>query len=278
MPVIHIDDPADARLEDYRNIPDAELIERRGIFVAEGRLVVARLLAGGRFAARSLLVTETALNSEPIFRLKAEATFSPALPAYVVPQWMMNAIAGFDVHRGCLAIGERGPLRAWQEVAAGARRLVIGERLANADNVGAIFRNAAALGGDAVLLERTCTDPLYRKAIRTSMGATLRVPYARIEPWPAALRELREAGWSLVALTPSGSKTLQTVASETSQTVARQGGSRKIALVLGHEGDGLTAETLDACNIHARIPMTDGSDSLNVATACALALYELARD
>jgi tRNA G18 (ribose-2'-O)-methylase SpoU len=279
VPVIPIDDPADARLEDYRNVPDAELIQERGIFVAEGRLVVARLLEGGRFKARSVLVTETALAALGdllSFRLPASArsaTAEAALPVYVVPQWVINAITGFNIHRGCLAIGERTPLRTWQEAAANARRMVLIEKVANADNVGAIFRHAAAFGVDAVLLEPTCTDPLYRKAIRTSMGAALRVPYARVDQWPSALHELGAHGWRLIALTPSAATTLQAVVSGFGGNHCEQ----KVAIVLGHEGEGLTPEALSACHHHACIPMARGVDSLNVATACAIALYELNR-
>jgi tRNA G18 (ribose-2'-O)-methylase SpoU len=276
--VIPIDDPADARLEDYRNVPDAELIQERGIFVAEGRLVVARLLEGSRFKARSVLVTETALAALGdlfSFRLQAEAAApaEAALPVYVVPQWVISAITGFNIHRGCLAIGERTPERAWQETAANARRMVLIEKVANADNVGAIFRHAAAFGVDAVLLEPTCTDPLYRKAIRTSMGAALRVPYARVEQWPSALHELGGRGWHLIALTPSAPTTLQAVVSRLGRTRSEE----KVAVVLGHEGEGLTADALAACQYRAGISMAHGVDSLNVATACAIALYELNR-
>jgi tRNA G18 (ribose-2'-O)-methylase SpoU len=260
VPFIPIDDPADPRLEDYRNVPDPELIERRGIFVAEGRLVVARLLEGTRFPARSALVTEAARRAmNGVFDARAD------LPVYVVPQWMINAIAGFNIHRGCLAIGERAAETSWQTLAVGARRLVVVERVGNADNVGAIFRNAAAFGADAVLFEPSCTDPLYRKAIRTSMGAALQVPFARITPWPQALDALRAMGWSLVAMTPSADIALDAVRSQ-----------KPIAIVLGHEGDGLTADALEACDVHARIPMAPGVDSVNVATACAIALYALA--
>jgi tRNA G18 (ribose-2'-O)-methylase SpoU len=275
VPIIHVDDPADSRLEDYRNVPDAQLIEERGIFVAEGRLVVRRLLEDGRFRTRSVLVTETALA----------ALGNPDhgdVPTYVVPQWIINAITGFNIHRGCLAIGERSAPQSWQDAAATARRLVIVERVANADNIGSIFRNAAAFGADAVLLDATCTDPLYRKAIRTSMGATLRVPFARIIPWPVALRELKAMGWTLVALTPSGETTIDDFRLKPEATVTTgpaEAGHyvRQIAIVVGHEGDGLTAEALDACDVRARIPMAAGADSLNVATACAVALYELTR-
>jgi tRNA G18 (ribose-2'-O)-methylase SpoU len=193
---------------------------------------------------------------------------------YVVPQWIINAVTGFNIHRGCLALGERAAGAPWQEVAANARRLVVIERVANADNVGAIFRHAEAFGVDGVLLEARCTDPLYRKAIRTSMGAALQVPFAWMEPWPSALGELRQHGWSLIALTPTAERTLEDVA--TGVNVA-SGLSRKTALVLGHEGDGLSPEALQACALHARIPMAAGVNSLNVATACAIALYELTR-
>ena len=281
MPLIRIDDPADARLEDYRNVPDPELIAERGVFVAEGRLVVTRLLTDRRFRARSVLVTDAARQAmSDVLDVsgKADAT---DVPVYVVPQWIISAVTGFNIHRGCLAIGERAAVPPWQEVAARARRLVVIERVANADNVGAIFRHAAAFGVDGILLEPRCSDPLYRKAIRTSMGAALQVPFARMEQWPSALGALRDQGWSLVALTPKADRTLQDVASGisvASGVSVASGFSRKIAIVLGHEGDGLSPEALQACDFHARIPMAAGVDSLNVATACAIALYELTRN
>jgi tRNA G18 (ribose-2'-O)-methylase SpoU len=263
MPFIPVNDAADPRLEDYRNVPDAELIARRGIFVAEGRLVVARLLEGRRFPTRSVLVTEAARRAlAGVFDVRAD------VPVFVVPQWVINAITGFNIHRGCLAIGERPPAPAWEAVASHARRLVVVERMANADNVGAIFRNAAAFGAGGVLLEPTCTDPLYRKAIRTSMGAALQVPFARMAPWPQALPALRALGYTLVGMTPDAPQTIDTVASRFS------GKSDRLALLVGHEGEGLTAAALDACSVQARIPMAPGVDSLNVATAAAIAMYE----
>jgi tRNA G18 (ribose-2'-O)-methylase SpoU len=268
VPVIRIDDPADARLEEYRSVPDPELIEKRGVFVAEGRLVVARLLGDSRFRARSVLVTDAARQAMSDV---LDSRTANDLPVYVVPQWIINAVTGFNIHRGCLAIGERSAVPPWQQVATTARRLVVIERVANADNVGAIFRHAAAFGVDGVLLEPGCTDPLYRKAIRTSMGAALQVPFARMEPWPSALCDLRELGCSLLALTPPAERTLQDV-------VAGLSPGAKTAIVLGHEGDGLSPEALAACDLHARIPMAAGVDSVNVATACAIALYELTRN
>jgi tRNA G18 (ribose-2'-O)-methylase SpoU len=278
VPVIRIDDPADARLEDYRNVPDPELIEQRGIFVAEGRLVVARLLEDSRFRTRSVLVTDASLaamhdvltigrQEDATSKTAASAAYDP--PVYVVPQWVINAVTGFNIHRGCLAIGERPAPLPWTEVAARSRCMVVVERVAQADNIGAIFRNAAAFGVGGILLESKCTDPLYRKAIRTSMGAALHVPFARVDAWPSGLRDLRADGWSLIALTPSAERTFQDAVS------VAAGANVKTVIVLGHEGDGLSPEALAACDLHARIPMAPRVDSLNVATACAIALYEL---
>jgi tRNA G18 (ribose-2'-O)-methylase SpoU len=266
VPIIRVDDPLDHRLDDYRNIPDPELIAHRGIFVAEGRLVVGRLLAESGLITQSLMLTETARTA-----LEHLLASRPDLPVFVVAQPVMNGVTGFNMHRGCLAIGERPRTTRWQDLAARARTIVLLEHVANADNVGGVFRNAAAFGVDGVLLGPTCTDPLYRKAVRTSMGATLSVPFARTEECPAAIRALRDAGFACMALTPSpGADTLRAC-------VERLKG-RRVAIVLGHEGHGLTDDSLAACDCRARIPMTGAVDSLNVGAATAVALYELGRD
>jgi tRNA G18 (ribose-2'-O)-methylase SpoU len=148
-------------------------------------------------------------------------------------------------------------------------RLVVLERVGNVDNVGAIFRNAAAFNVDGVLLQADCADPLYRKAIRTSMAASLRLPYATV-PWPDTLRELGRQGWATVAMTPAREAPLL-------EQVAPSLGDRPVAIVLGHEGEGLTNDACRACTHRARIAMADGVDSVNVATAAAIALYEIAR-
>lgn len=263
MPIVAVADPGDERLGDYRNVPDPVLLEERGIFVAEGRLVVRRLLGGSRFHTRSMMVTAAALASV------ADAVDEHApLPIYVVPQQLMNGITGFNMHRGCLAIGERRPPETVPDVVFGARRVVVLERVANADNVGAIFRNAAALGAGAVVLDPASTDPLYRKAIRTSMGAALQLPFARAAAWPDTLDTLRAAGFVLVAMTlAAGAAPLRAAAASLS--------GRRVAVVVGHEGEGLGSATLAACDVQARIAMAAGVDSLNVATATAVALYEL---
>ena len=262
MGVIRIDTLDDERLSEFRNVPDPELVARHGLFVAEGRLVVRRLLDSG-LEARAVLVTEPALAS-----LQDALVTRPALPVFVVPQDVMNNVTGFNIHRGCVALGVRPPARGWRDVSATTRRLVVLERVGDADNVGSIFRNAAAFGAGGVLLQSGCADPLYRKAIRTSMAASLTVPYAAAEPWPDMLRGLRAAGWATIAMTPSADAPVLT---ETAANVTGQ----PVALVLGHEGDGLTREALDACSHRARIPMAPDVDSVNVATAAAIALYEL---
>ena len=261
-----IADPADPRLDDYRNVPDGELVRQRGLFVAEGRLVVRRLLVESSLVARSLMLTEAACRA-----MTEVLARRPAVPVHLVTQPVMDQVAGFNVHRGCLAIGARPQPRHWQDAVTGARTIVVLERVSNADNVGGIFRSAAAFRVDAVLLDSATTDPLYRKAIRTSVGAALVVPFARAEPWPAVLDELRARGFATVALTPAPT-------AKTIRTVAKAIGGRPFALVLGHEGEGLTDLALAACEYRARIPITSHVDSLNVATAAAIALYECRRD
>ena len=263
MPVIRVDEPDDPRIAAYRNVPDPDLLIKSGLFVAEGRLVVRRLIEGRRFSVRSVMVNEAALVP-----LHESLAVRHDLPVYLVPQAVMNTITGFNIHRGCLAVAERPRPREWREVIAGARRVIALERIGNADNVGSVFRSAAAFGIDAVLLERTCADPLYRKAIRTSMGAALTMPYAEAEPFPEVLRELGRNGWVSIGMTPAPTalpiRPLSLTLSD-----------RPIAIVVGNEGEGLSEAALDACTHRARIPMTSDVDSLNVATAAAIALYDL---
>jgi tRNA G18 (ribose-2'-O)-methylase SpoU len=252
----------DARLDDYRNLTDAEPLRTRGVFAAEGRFVVRRLLTESPLVTRSVMLTDTAHES-----LADALSLRTEIPVYVVPQHVMDGVAGFHVHRGCLAIGEHPGLRSWIDVIAGARTVVVLERLANPDNVGGIFRCAAAFGAGAVLLDPGTTDPLYRKAIRTSMGAALVVPFARLNDWPSALDTLREQGFVLVALTPAQSAPAIAVNLESTS-------GQRVALVLGNEGEGLTESAMNACEFQARIPTTSRVDSLNVVSAAAIALYE----
>jgi tRNA G18 (ribose-2'-O)-methylase SpoU len=273
VPVIRIEDAADPRLHDYKGVLVPELAAGKGVFIAEGRLVVRRLLAESRLTTRSVLVTEAPLAARADVHERR-----PALPVFVVPQPVMNAITGFNIHRGCLALGERPAPRPWRELIQGPKPnsqlpspvVVVLERVANADNIGGVFRNASAFGASAVLIDQASPDPLYRKAIRTSMGASLQVPFGRADPWPAALIDLRALGFAVIAMTPApGARPLRDVA----DAVA----GRPAAIVLGHEGDGLTSDALAACEFHARIPIGSGVDSLNVAAAAAIALYEFGR-
>ena len=253
----------DDRLSDFRAVSDPELAQRHGFFIAEGRLVVRRLLTDSAFSTRAVLVTPTALKT-----LEDALPFRPDVPVYQVSQEIMGSISGFNIHRGCLASGTRPPRAAWRKAIDGARRVIVLERVGDADNVGAIFRTAAAFNADAVLLGPACADPLYRKAIRTSMGAALTLPFADAEPWPAALSELAARGWVVAALTPAADATpLRTLAAALS--------TQPVALVVGHEGDGLSASAFGACTHRVRIPIRASVDSLNVATAAGIALYEL---
>jgi tRNA G18 (ribose-2'-O)-methylase SpoU len=255
--------PGDPRLADYANVPDPELVRRRGLFVAEGRLVVRRLIEDGRYRLRSLLVSEAALRAlEPsIARLDA------SVPVFVCDAREFLAISGFNIHRGCLAMVERPELLPFAVVATSASRLVVLEAVANPDNLGGVFRSAAAFGFDAVVLSPACCDPLYRKAIRTSMAATLRVPYATAEPWPAAIHELRRLGFSLVALTPrEPALPLDTFAPQS---------SARVAILIGTEGAGLTADAERYADLRVRIPIRPDVDSLNLAVAASIAMHAI---
>lgn len=264
-PVVRISDLNDPRIADYRNVPDAELLSSRGLFVAEGRLVVSRLLTS-RFRTRSVLLTDEALAGDDLkVGPYGLVTFPPDLAAFVVSQDAMNAITGFNIHRGCLALGERPVPASWADVSRDGRTVVVLEAVANADNVGGVFRNAAALGASAVLLGPSCADPLYRKAIRTSMGAALSVPFAKMADWPADLDRLRASGFRLLALTPAPDAV----------RLPELRRPHRVALLLGHEGGGLSKEAMEQADVRVRIPMAEGVDSVNVATAAAIALYEL---
>jgi tRNA G18 (ribose-2'-O)-methylase SpoU len=255
----------DPRLIDYRNIRDAQLLTDHRIFVAEGRLVVTRLLRSRRFATRSVLVTPTALTM-----LADILSAREDVPVYEVAQETMNGVAGFDIHRGCLAIGECGHSLDPHELTATGGCLLGLERIANPDNVGGLFRNALAFGVDAIVLDHASADPLYRKALRTSVAAALDVPFARTANWPDTLATCRKAGLRLVALTP------QQGAPEWREIAPSLHGER-VMLVVGHEGDGLSDAALSACEFRARVAVAPAVDSLNVATAAAIALYELGR-
>ncbi len=271
VPVIPLDDPADARLGEYRDLKDRDLSAAGGRFVAEGEIVVRRLL-GSRLRVQSILLTAPRL-----------ATLAPAItaaraecPVFLATQPVMDAIAGFHVHRGCLAIGERGPD---PELTAGARTVLVLEDLVSADNVGACVRNGAAFGVDALVLSPRSADPFYRKAIRVALGSTFALPIVRLRSWPADLLALkRHLGLTLVAavVEPPGCET-ETSSGSPSTPIPLPALRRpeRVGVLLGSEGPGLSAAARAACDLEVTIPMSPGADSLNVATAGALVLYHL---
>ena len=260
MPVIRIEQVDDPRLDDYRRVTDAELLRRRNRFVAEGRLVVGRLLEAGH-RVESMLLNDASLRAlEPLI-----SQLPSDVPIYNCQTAEFAAITGFNLHRGCLALAERPQPRDVRDVVRDADRMLVLEAVTDANNVGSAFRNAAAFGANVILSE-TCCDPLYRKAIRTSMGAVLRTPYARINNWPDELTTLKTEGFTIVALT------LRADAIELAshpRGIARQ----KLAIVVGSEGPGLSAAAESIADVCVRIPIRASVDSLNLATAIGIALY-----
>ena len=261
-----VTDPDDPRLDDYRNLSDARARHRLeapdpargepGFFMAEGPTVIGRLLASGR-RVRSVLVDPHRLERlEP--RLRALDA-----PVYVAQRSVLAAVCGFDVHRGALAAADRWPLPGPAVLLAGARRVAVLEAINDHENLGALFRNAAGLGVDAVLLCPRCADPLYRRSVRVSMGHVLSVPWARIEPWPEALAAVKETGFTVAALTPAPE----------AEPLSSVGVDGRLALMFGAEGPGLSEAALALADRRFRIPMTSGADSLNVASAAAVAFY-----
>jgi tRNA G18 (ribose-2'-O)-methylase SpoU len=264
--LIELSDPDDPRLADYRDLRDVQLRTHleaeHGLFLAEGEKVVRRAVEAG-FAPRSFLMAPRWLAG-----LHDVLDRSPA-PCFVVSEALAEQVTGFHVHRGALASLERRPLATLDEVVDGATRVAVLEDLVDHANVGAAFRNAAALGVDAVLLSPRCADPLYRRAIKVSMGAVLQIPWTRVEPWPGGLAALVDAGFDIAALTlGEGSIELDELAAVRQQ---------RLALVFGTEGDGITAITSALARYRVRIPMRAGIDSLNVAAATAVAFYATRR-
>jgi len=263
--LIEVSDPADERLADYRDLRDVSLRKHleaeHGLFLAEGEKVVRRALEAG-FPARSFLMARRWLDG------LADVLERSSAPCYVVSEELAEAVTGFHVHRGALASLERRPLRTVAEVVEGARTVVALEDVVDHTNVGAIFRSAAALGVDAIVLSPRCADPLYRRSIKVAMGAVFSVPYARMQDWYDGPAELAKAGFTTVALTPAAD------AVDIEDAVR---GLDRVALLMGSEGPGLTRRWMESADRRAVIPMAAGIDSLNVAAATAVACYGTAR-
>lgn len=254
-PFLPVDDPDDPRLHDYRHTRDRDLAAEGGRFVAESELVVRRLLA-------SNLITHSVLATPTRLATLADALADATCPVYVATQNVLDAIAGFHVHRGCLAIGER-PVDT--RIPDGARMVLVLEDLVSADNLGASARNAAAFGVDALMLSPRCADPFYRKAVRVSIGAVFTLPVITCTRWPEDLVSLKAAGFQLYGA----------VLDDRAVSLPAVRRAEKVALLLGTEGPGLSAAARDACDHLITIPMAPGADSLNVATAGAVMLYHL---
>lgn len=261
---ITVTDPGDPRLDGFRDLTVADRRPDRpggrGAVIAEGTVVVRRLLASP-YPVRAVLGVPARIED------LLPALSAVAVPAYVVSAATMSQVVGFHLNRGVLALADRGSPVDLDEVLARDRLLVL-EGVNDHENLGSLFRNAAALGVDGVLLGARCADPLYRRSVRVSMGHVLGVPFATLPHWPADLSRVRAAGHQVVALTPHPTAV--------SLSLLDPADHERWALVVGAEGPGLTAEALEAADVRVRIPMSGSVDSLNVATAAAIACYHLA--
>jgi tRNA G18 (ribose-2'-O)-methylase SpoU len=263
-----VTDPDDPRLDDFRDLNSVDrrpdLPTGKGLVIAEGVLVVQRMLAS-RFTPHAMLGTDRRLAE-----LRDDLGGAVEAPYYRASADVMAQVVGFHLNRGVLAAARRVPEPSVAEVVDGARTVAVLEGVNDHENLGSIFRNAAGLGVDAVVFGSGCADPLYRRAVRVSMGHALLVPYARATDWPADLVTLKERGFRLLAMTPHREARELPEA----MTAVRD---ERIAVLVGAEGPGLTAGAQRLSDVRVRIPMSRGTDSLNVATAAALAFYERAR-
>lgn len=259
---ISVEDPGDPRLGDYTGLTDVRLRRVRepaeGLFIAEGEKVIRRALAAG-YEMRSMLLTPKWAEA------MRDVVAGTRAPVYSVGPEVAERVTGYHVHRGALASMRRKPLPSPADLLADARRVAVLEAVNDHTNIGALFRSAAALGMDAVLLSPDCADPLYRRSVKVSMGAVLQVPWTRLESWPGDVGVLREAGYVTAALA------LDENAVGLGEFAARR--HPRLALILGSEGDGLRPSTVAAADVAVRIPMSAGVDSLNVAAAAAVAFY-----
>ena len=288
-PLIRLEDPDDPQLDLYRDLNDPagriSLEADQSVFVVEGKLAVGRLLASG-YTVKSLLVDDRrmAANSDLI-----EGTRAQGAPVLVGSRALVAGTVGFDLHRGVVAVASRrsptDPGALLAEVVGGSAPrgasplVAVLEGLNDHENIGALFRNAAAFGVAGVLLDPTSADPLYRRSIRVSVGHVLHVPFARLTPWPSGIGLVRAAGYIVAALVPHPSPdgVLPSLRLAELRTQALKGKHPSgIAVLLGAEGPGVTEAALAFADVVVSIPMAAGVDSLNVATAAAVAFHALA--
>lgn len=263
----------DPVLADYTDLTDVALRRKleteRGLYMAESTNVIMRAIEAGH-RPRSFLTAEKHLPAlTPWIERATGAIDGGEVPVYVADEEALRAITGFHLHRGALAAMNRPELAPARSIIGDASLVLILEGLVDHTNVGAIFRSAAALGADAVLVSPTCADPLYRRSVRVSMGTVFQVPWTRLTSWPGQVDELRQMGFTVVSLAlADDGMTLP-------EFTASLDTSSRVALVLGTEGDGLSRRTIEASDLAVRIPMFGGVDSLNVAAASAVAVYAL---
>lgn len=268
MPDFAIADAGDPRVAPYRGVSEPALVRSEGRFIAEGRLVVRRLLSSPRVQAESVLLTAAARAA----LADVLAAHAASLPIYVGSPAVLSEVAGFPIHRGCVAIGRRHEIPAVEDLVPAGEKAVLLlalDGLGDADNVGGLVRCAKAFGADAVVVGPTTVDPFYRKAIRTSMGAVFDVPSCRVDDLGAVLSGCRARGLDVVVLSPDGEPL------EWSPLPA--GRPVRAVLVAGHEGDGVTAGVRAAATRLVRVAMAPGVDSLNVVSASAIALHHFGR-
>lgn len=264
MDLFAVTDADDRRLDDYRGLTDTALRAvsepAGGLYIAESTKVIARAVAAGH-RPRSVLVQERRVDD--IRGIVGELD----VPVYVVPDEIAEAVTGFAVHRGTIASMHRPPLPAVRELLEGASLVLILENIGDHTNVGAAFRAAAGLGADAVLVSPGGADPLYRRSVRVSMGTVFQVPWTRINDWESAVADLHAARFDIAALAlRDDAVTLDAYAADRPE---------RVALVMGSEGDGLSREAMSGADTVVTIPMAGGVDSLNVASAAAVALWAM---
>ncbi len=259
MPIIPITSISDLQLAPYQELRERDLIGRGNRFIAEGKVVIDVLLQSS-YSVESLLLSEKQID----FLDRIPSSIRQDVPIYLAPQTVMDAVVGFPIHRGLLAIGRKASLPDPQSLLERSTGPILGLiGIANHDNIGGIFRNAAAFGCSAILLDDTCCDPLYRKALRVSVGGVLKVPFARVSDAATMTSLFKTLGFDILALSPKGAEPLSSAAF-----------SSRTALLLGAEGPGLPDEILSVARTIS-IPMATGFDSLNVATTSGIALYAL---
>jgi tRNA G18 (ribose-2'-O)-methylase SpoU len=264
---IEITDPADERVRDYFALTDVALRTKvepaRGLYLAESEKVIRRALAAGH-RPRSFLMGQRWLTDLADLVEQAE---SQGVPVYVAAAGVIEAMTGFHLHRGALASMHRPSLPAPEVLLRNASRVVILEDIVDHTNVGAVFRSAAALGVDAVLITPRCADPLYRRAVRVSMGMVFQVPWTRLDGWPGGLKVLADNGFTVAAFAlGDGAISLDDLATEAPE---------RLAMIFGTEGDGLSRRAVRGADLVVKIPMAPGVDSLNVAAASAVAMWAL---